>query len=486
MKALTPSLMRSVLGPLADASSQWDTDQLTCLVNALQTHSLRCVRPRPSANGLALPPAELPFDTMPVPWSPIGRFVCDSKIRPGGYLHFVAGDYAIQDAASLLPIALMEIQPGQTLCDLCAAPGGKSTAMLEGLAGTGLLMANEVIASRVDTLQLAMARTGFANYFITNQPVDRLVDGLSASQPEAFDCVLVDAPCTGQSMLARGKQTLSAFSDKQIAHSAARQQSILRSALELVKPGGRLVYSTCTFAFEENEAVVEWLRQQLPDWQPLIVEALEPWQSIGYPGCYRLWPHRDRCNGGFAAALVRPGLGDPRPTGDRALDREHGLHLRKGHSAWKSPWRQTSIVELEEFVGTQPIWVGHLAAHWYPERLSEAWLQLSHAGLQVAQSFGQRWQPAHPLGTLAWQPVCESMGLSGIASVELSDSEAIQFMSGASLHRSSMPAPEVGANAGWFRATWRGRPLAWVKQAGGQIKNHLPKPLRTQLNPAPA
>ncbi|MGN6546614.1 MAG: hypothetical protein ACTHK7_16280, partial [Aureliella sp.] len=177
MKQLSPTTLMHVLGPLAPSAGK----ELDQLLESLGQHGRRCIRPRP---GLEL--SQLPFATEPVPWAPTGRFLVDSTFRPGSSLHFAAGDYAIQDAASLLPITLMQLEPGQHVCDVCAAPGGKSTAILEGLHGRGVLLSNEVIASRVDTLQLAMARTGYDNYLICNQPAERLAEAAA----EAFDCVL--------------------------------------------------------------------------------------------------------------------------------------------------------------------------------------------------------------------------------------------------------------------------------------------------------
>ncbi len=122
-------------------------------------------------------------------------------------------------------------------------------------------------------------------------------------------------PCTGQSLVGRGKQSLSAFSEHQVAHSAARQQSILESALELVRPGGRLVYSTCTFAFAENEGIVHWLRERLPDWQPVVFDELAQWQTPGFAGCYRL------CRIAIAALRLCCGSSSPRPVARYASGR---------------------------------------------------------------------------------------------------------------------------------------------------------------------
>lgn len=235
-----------VLGPLL-TSANFDAVELADLETAIGQYSSRAVRIHPSTQ------AALPFETEPIPWFDRGRWLNDSQCRPGAFLNYAAGDYYIQDAGSMLALALCDAKPGQWICDTCAAPGGKSSGLLEALGGSGLVVSNEVIRSRLEILELTNARTGHSNYVVVNAEVENLADMCS----DVFDCVVVDAPCTGQSMLARGKQSLAAFSAKQIQHSAARQQRILRAAAELVKPGGRLVYSTCTFAFAENEEMIE-------------------------------------------------------------------------------------------------------------------------------------------------------------------------------------------------------------------------------------
>lgn len=503
----------ATLGPIADLLPDGERTEFT---QALDMHGRRCVRPR-------VPVDQLPFDTHSVPWTERGRFLVDSAVRPGSYLSFAAGDFFIQDAASLLPIELMQLQPGQSVIDCCAAPGGKSAAVLDQFAGNGLLVSNEVIASRIDTLQLTLARTGYWNYLLTHHNVERLAESLA----EQFDCVLVDAPCSGQSLVGRGKQSMSAFSEHQVAHSAARQQTILQSALQLVRPGGRLVYSTCTFAYAENEGIVAWLRERLPAWQPLQLEHLAQWQTPGFPGCYRLWPHRDHCAGGFAAALVRPAHQSSdslmpwltpssassatlrraqetwQPTGDENLLNEWGV-LNDPSQLYALGRRPLAPVSSDKAsskrrpatsssAGSSSNALNALSKHQqltlFDSRIPDAWRSLAYCGIEAATRFGEHWQPAYPiavfnapseLDSLNALVSLNSLNTSGSSSAEplfkahqvteLSDHESCMYFTGTSIHR---PGPE-----GWQVVTWRDRPLGWAKQVGGQLKNHLPKPLR--------
>ena len=451
----------TTLGPIAEHLA---AGELADLAQAIQHHGLRCIRPRVSLD-------QLPFETQAVPWTTLGRFLIDSNIRPGSFLQFAAGDYAVQDAASLLPLTLMQLQPDQTVIDCCAAPGGKSAAILERLDGRGLLVSNEVIASRIDTLQLTLARTGYSNAMLTHQSVDRLVDVMA----DQFDCVLVDAPCTGQSLVGRGKQSMSAFAEHQVAHSAARQHTILESALQLVRPGGRLVYSTCTFAFAENEGVMSWLRERVPDWQPVVLDELGAWETPGFAGCYRLWPHRDRCAGGFAAALLRPtssvlpGSFSPSSASSNASSNAS----RRSSTAWQWAKEIGFMSDWCEVLNSDVLYAHKQQLAMFDPALPATWRALAHCGIELATRFGEHWQPAYSAAVLSPQQprVIEPHRIT-----ELSDQEACTYFTGTSLHRSGP--------AGWQVVSWQGRLLGWAKQVGTQLKNHLPKPLRhPNLNP---
>lgn len=472
-KKLSAEIWPQVLGPIADSACGWDATQCQQLTDAVMAHARRCVRLPPQMEA-----TQLPFATTSVPWWPHGRFLCDSTIRPGAWLQFVAGDYAIQDAASLLPLALlpprMFTEPaGMRVCDLCAAPGGKSLALLEQMSGQGWLLSNEVIASRVDTLQLTLARSGYDNYVITNQPVERLAEHFG----DQFDCVLVDAPCSGQSLVSRDKQALSAFSPRQIEHSAARQQTILKAAVRMVRPGGRLIYSTCTFSFAENEAVVDWLRGEDPDWVSVIEPRLDQWQSSVSPGCYRLWPHRDECHGGFAAALERPLDShdsiimseysvEPTRQAAQARSQRKPQRARTATVAWRAVEPSKLDCQWGHYATTDPLWQRGNVLSWFAPTMPEQWRSLAHVGIEVAAAFGEHWQPSYPLATL--KPACT--WFQPDRRVELSDQQAMSYMAGLSLPHSGHP--------GWCIAQWRGRPLGWAKQVDTQLKNHLPKPLR--------
>jgi 16S rRNA C967 or C1407 C5-methylase (RsmB/RsmF family)/NOL1/NOP2/fmu family ribosome biogenesis protein len=471
---------------------------------SLRAYPDRCVRPRPDRRDLGLP-----FETEGVPWYAEGRRLRDAAIRPGGFLHYAAADYYIQDGASMLPLALVDWRDGDRVCDVCAAPGGKATAIAERLGAEGVLMANEVIRSRVDVLKFALARTGRANYVVTHHDPSVLADRFGGG----FDKVVLDVPCSGQSLLSKSKQSESAFSQSQIELCAARGRRILGDAVRLLRNGGTLIYSTCTFSVEENEAQVAWLLERFPGaWEPVRVAALAEWESPVLQGCYRLWPHRDGCAGGFAAALRLVGdLGEAevgsgaredatRPervarsrggtqqgqkmAGRRTVGRIAGGRPVSRIAAERSlPLQSEGLIEALGVISGEVLW--EAPGGWLVEPGVARWLR--EVGTEELESAplaflsGKQWVPSHALALLrdAW--------FAPHRSIELEDAQAASYMEGASLHAGSSEALAFESDAEgresraeWAVARWRGRPLGWLKRSAGRWNNHLPTWARVQ------
>ena len=433
-------LLQATLRPL-----QWQSSEWQALAAALQNPATAAIRVRPGADE-----GQLPFVTYPVPWHPRGRFV-DYRDRPGSTLPFAAGEYYVQDAGSLLALALLAAQPGERICDLCASPGGKATAILEDLGDAGWLLANEAVQSRVAPLQYNLARHGSTRYAISQFDPD----ALAAQLGPIFRAVLVDAPCSGQSLVGRGKQSATAFSSAAVQHCAARQSRILDAALRLVGPGGRLIYSTCTFAAAENEEQVQRVLASHPDWKLESDPRLSAWESPLLAGTYRLWPHRDQCGGAFAAKLLRSGASADEADGPLAMPaRRRQSDLNGALPAEFHEWGQLAGAVVQ--CTNTHCWAWAEAA-WEPL------VALRVPGPEIAFRKGSTWFPAYALAMRRdphWRPN---------ATVALDDSEASRYVSGETLPRS---------DRGWRVATWNDRPLGWLKGDGRLAKNHLPKPLR--------
>jgi len=288
-----PALLEGLLPP-----AEWGQ-----LEQALLSRPPKAIRLRPAAAFGQAGDLAPPFPTEPVPWYSGGCF-CPTTEQPGRFLAHAAGAYFVQDAGSMLALRLLDAQPGEAIADLCAAPGAKAAAILETVGpGGGLLLANEPIRGRLPPLIYNLARVGFPRFVVTATDPEQL----ESVWAERFAAVLVDAPCTGQTLVGKGRQSLAAFTSARVAHAAARQRRILAAAAQLVQQGGRLVYSTCTLAAEENEQVIADFLRRHDHWQEEPVAVLARWRSPLAPGGYRLYPHRDRCAGAYAVRLRRAG-----------------------------------------------------------------------------------------------------------------------------------------------------------------------------------
>ncbi len=446
----------------------------------------------------------------PVPWHAAGYWWDELRGRPGGEPLYAAGGFYIQDAASMLPLTLLAPQPGEIICDLCAAPGGKATAIAEELGESGWLLANETIQSRLAPLELTLARTGSERYVVSNCDPDFLAEQV----PNQFDAILCDAPCSGQTLIGKGKQSLSSISSQAIELNASRQTRILDAAAQLVRPGGRIVYSTCTLASAENELQATHFIARHPDWyietpaelqtrlsgrSPQVDFVLSNLKSPLHEGCYRIWPHRDHCAGGFAVVLVRKPTDNSTETDStqalessslqepiEAIEEERGHYLsknRRKHPAAKSDKRPEPMMRLK--VAPRPIeteqWgslrapfvvSGDMQTFAWPEPPPESWLAIIHGGPEIAYRKGEHWFPSHALA------LRRSSNWSPLTTIELSKNEVIRYMAGEAL---AIAQRSATTHNGWALATWEGEPLGWLKVVDGVGKNHLPKGARSHL-----
>ena len=281
-----------------------------------------------------------------VPWAEDGYYY-QAGDQPGKHPWHQAGLYYIQEPSAMAPVELLEIQPGERVLDLCAAPGGKTTQIAAKLRGIGFLVSNEIHPARAKILSENVERMGIGNACVLNETPERLAEAF----PEYFDAILVDAPCSGEGMFRKNEEACGEWSPENVALCAARQKKILDCAAGMLRPGGRLVYSTCTFAPEENEgSVSSFLKnhgefQLLPinkkmlinkktlnkgsagtggcDGRPEWIEDPVP----GLEGTLRLWPQHVKGEGHFAALLEKAG-----PNLERYLQEDAGIGGRMGQS----------------------------------------------------------------------------------------------------------------------------------------------------------
>ena len=402
---------------------------------------------RPRAVALRFNPLKgavpkLPFVGEPVPWEAMGYYY-DPQARPGLHPYHEAGVYYLQEASAMSAVALLDPQPGETVCDLCAAPGGKSTQIAGRMRGEGLLLCNEYSPARAKILARNIERMGVANAIVTNEKTESLAKRL----PGFFDRVLVDAPCSGEGMFRKEEAAVTDWSQETVEMCAARQAEILDNAAKLLKPGGRLVYSTCTFAPEEDEEAVSAFLARHPEFAPEAVDA--PWFTPGPQATYRMWPHKLLGEGHFGAVL-------------RKLEGEETeIPLEKGKPLPK-PWlsfAKEAGVNLPEGIGLcfgDRLYLAPLGTPALPG------LRVLRAGLELGTLKKDRIDPAHALA-LWGKDFAQSVDFAA-------DGPEIQ----AYLHGEVLP----GKAKGWCLVTVDGYSIGWGKGDGAQLKNHYPKGLR--------
>lgn len=416
---------------------------------------------RPRSAGLRLnplktdAPPDLPaFSLSPVPWAENG-FTYDPETRPGLSAYHEAGLYYLQEPSAMAPAGLLDVRPGMRVLDLCAAPGGKTTQLAAMLRGSGLLVANEYNPKRAQILARNVERLGVANCLVLNEDPRRL----AARFPEWFDRILVDAPCSGEGMFRKEDAAVRDWSPETVSACARRQQEILDSAARMLRPGGRLVYSTCTFAPEEDEGVISRFLHGHGDFSaaaadcPWFSPARPDWIDAPAPGvelAFRLWPHQLTGEGHFAAVLARSGDGTaPGMPAEAAVSPPK--ELAEFRRALNTALPDGPLIEFGRSLYAVPEGFPALQG-----------LKVVRPGLELGQCTKGRFEPAHAWAH--WLKSCESTADFGENSPEIA----------AYLRGETVPGPQ----SGWTLVTVDGLSLGWAKGSGGVLKNHYPKGLR--------
>ena len=402
-------------------------------------------RPRAVAlryNPLKGEPPALEFIQENVPWEPMGYYY-DPQARPGLHPYHEAGVYYLQEASAMAPVALLDPQPGERVCDLCAAPGGKSTQIAGRLAGEGLLLCNEINPKRAKILSRNIERLGIANALVTNEHPATLEKRF----PGFFDRVLIDAPCSGEGMFRKEEAAVTDWSQETVEMCAARQREILHSGAQMVRPGGRLVYSTCTFAPEENEQAIAAFLEIHPDFYAETVEA--PLFAAGENGSFRLWPHLLKGEGHFAAVLRR--------RGDEQTP-EVDMKAEMLPKEWLDFAKELGI----QLPPGRPVLFGQ-SLYWAPEEMPElSRLKVLRPGLELGEVKKGRFEPAHALAL--WLSKCKN---------------AVSFPAGSKQIEDYMHGDVVPCDRrGWCLVHVDDYPIGWGKGDGTVLKNHYPKGLR--------
>jgi NOL1/NOP2/sun family putative RNA methylase len=395
-----------------------------------------------------------------VPWAP-SAFLMEGEDKPGKHPYHQAGLYYLQDPSAMSPAELLAPQPGERVLDLAAAPGGKTTHLAALMKGQGLLVANEIKTKRVGHLVQNVERWGAGNVVITNESPENLADHFGA----IFDRVLVDAPCSGEGMFRKDMGARADWSLEMVQGCAVRQGNILHVAGKLVRPGGFLLYSTCTFAPEEDEGVIADFLEKFPDYEMMGLPQFHGFMT-GRPDwlkanptpelakAVRLFPHRIEGEGHFACLLRRK----PGEAFKRAAESQLS-HLSKNQSTYwqdfcskvfRADWDQDRL----RVVGDR--------LYYIPEDMADfGRLRVIHPGVWLGLFKKDRFEPAHPLALfLKWQEILNHVNFPA------DSPELAAYLRGEGIQWDV---------SGWAIVCVDGFPLGWGKGVQGTLKNHYPR-----------
>lgn len=425
-------------------------------------------KPGLRVNTLKLSPGELaelvPWNLEPVPWADNGFYydgTLDGEVlRPSKHPAYYAGLYYLQEPSAMTPAAMLPVVPGDRVLDLCAAPGGKSTELASKLKGRGMLVSNDISYSRARALLKNLELAGAANICVTSEAPEKL----AGVWPEFFDKILVDAPCSGEGMFRRDEDMVKDWNEKGPEYYVPIQRQILSQAAAMLRPGGYMLYSTCTFSVEEDEENVAYVLEEFPQMQLCCLDLDKvpgACGGFGLSGCMRLFPHRLKGEGHFLALMRKKGGDDggkeilppmdPGTAGKRvrAVEKEKELDAFLRQSG--AEWDYGRIVIHQD------------NAYYLPEEL--AWnlpLRFLRTGLFLGELKKGRFEPSQALAMSM-----KAGQFPNTVSFPGGDSRVLRYLKGETI---SLEGDE-GPVKGWCLAAMEGFPLGWAKGTGMSLKN---------------
>ncbi len=448
-----------------------------------------------------------PFRLSRIPWTEEGFFV-DPEDAVSRHPYYDAGLYYLQEPSAMTPAAVLDVRPGMKVLDLCAAPGGKATALGAKLKGEGLLIANDISASRCRALLRNIELAGITNAYVTNEVPSRLAERF----PETFDRVLLDAPCSGEGMFRKEEAVIRAWTPEKNAQCAQIQKDLIIAAASMLRPGGQMVYSTCTFSELENEEVIRHLLENVPEMHLCRIPYREGF-ACGrgeMSACVRLWPHKIAGEGHFIALLEkedravcsvgysigykggtdtfrdvssdkeeegftpgRSGTGKKKRT--EKARKKRRAEISSGGSAPGSGMSREERMILEKFLSETGI---ALPLESLEVRSGQVYrsavsaeevggIRFLRNGIYLGELKKNRFEPSQ---SLALSDLCAGADVPRI-SLAPEDPRLAGYLRGEPL---LLEPEETGISSGWILVCADRYPLGWGKAADGQIKNKYP------------
>jgi NOL1/NOP2/sun family putative RNA methylase len=418
-----------------------------------------------------------PYSIDRVPWVNNGYYY-DSEQQPAKHPFYYAGLYYIQEPSAMTPASLLPIRKGDKVLDICAAPGGKSTELGAKLDGEGLLVSNDISNSRAKALLKNIELFGIRNALVVSEAPNKLLDYF----PEYFDKILIDAPCSGEGMFRKSSSIIKNWEEHGVAYYSELQKEIILSVAKMLKPGGYMLYSTCTFSPEENEGTISYLLENYPDFE--VVNAIpdeETQKELGlsYEGfdfgkpewvngkeelkhCLRLWPHKIKGEGHFITLLHKK-IQTIEPELDLPM-----TEYRVSNSGNSLKGKKLLSEEANEFLGQLKFQIKEELLEVHEERVyllpeglpNVKGLRILRKGLLLGEMKKQRFEPAQALAN-----AINITDYDKVIKLNLEDPNVIRYLKCESILLEGEYAD------GWYLICVENFPLGWVKITKNNLKN---------------
>lgn len=388
-----------------------------------------------------------PFNLKPIPWIDNGFYYTEDE-KPGKHPYYYAGLYYLQEPSAMTPAYTLPIEEGDKVLDMCAAPGGKSTELGAKLKGTGLLMSNDISNSRAKALLKNIELFGFKNAFVINEDPRNLVDLYEGY----FDKILIDAPCSGEGMFRKDNKLIKAWEKNGPQFYGQIQREIVLYGADMLKPGGMMLYSTCTFSKYEDEGTIEYLLSNRPE-----MELIKPsnWYEgfcegyDEYDKCIRIFPHKMEGEGHFIALL--------RKKEDASCRYYEEL----------APTKDKLAKELIDFLALTSIDIDINHIHMFEDRAyyipKEAAnyerVRKLRAGLLIGEVKKNRFEPSQ-----AFAMALKMEEFANIINLKCDDPNVIKYLKGETIET------DIDGN-GWYLVCVDGYSLGFGKLSNGTLKN---------------
>lgn len=407
-----------------------------------------------------------PWPLTPVPWIPNGFYYDGDKIQPSKHPYYFAGLYYLQEPSAMTPASRIPVEPGERVLDVCAAPGGKATELGAKLKGEGVLIANDISNSRARGLLKNLELFGIGNMMVISEEPGKLVEYF----PEYFDKILIDAPCSGEGMFRKDKKMVKAWEEHGPEFFSKLQRSIITQAAAMLKPGGMILYSTCTFDPLENEKTVEYLLETCPEFKICEMEGYEGFcegipkyvedHSEEYRKTVRIFPHKMQGEGHYLALVKK---------GDDNTERKNEKPAKSKSGAKKLPEElEQFLKELAWDVDKSRLDIREERVYYMPENLPMLkGVRFLRSGLLLGEVKKNRFEPSQALAMCL-----KKEEYPRILDLPVSDDRVIKYLKGETLDVEDITSRK---EKGWYLVCVDGYPLGFGKLANQTLKNkYLP------------